>query len=87
MTKNSAKRMLNIPETSEYMGLRPQTVRNKLTAGIFPVPAKKIFSKILFDKKDIDRFSTMLKRRFSEKCLNIILLICWDFNYSQHGSW
>ena len=48
--------MLTIEELSEYIGLAPQTIKNKYYAGEFPIPAKKIFSKVLWDKKDVDRY-------------------------------
>lgn len=43
--KKFAKRMLNFDELAEYIGLSPQTIRNKFYAGEFPIPAKKIYPK------------------------------------------
>ena len=51
-----AKRMLNFTELGDYIGLKPQTIRNKFYAGEFPIPAKRIFSKILWDKRDVDKY-------------------------------
>ena len=48
--------MMNFVELAEYIGLSPQTIRNKFYAGEFPIPAKKIFSKVLWDKKDVDKY-------------------------------
>jgi predicted DNA-binding transcriptional regulator AlpA len=56
MPKETKKRMLTFEELSEYIGLAPQTIKNKYYAGEFPIPAKKIFSKVLWDKKDVDRY-------------------------------
>lgn len=56
MSKKIQKRMMNFVELAEYIGLRPQTIRNKYYAGEFPIPAKKIFSKVLWDKKDVDKY-------------------------------
>lgn len=56
MQKDNLKRMLNFEELSIYIGLAPQTIRNKFYAGEFPIPAKKIFSKVLWDKKDVDKY-------------------------------
>jgi predicted DNA-binding transcriptional regulator AlpA len=53
---NYQKRMMNFVELAEYIGLSPQTIRNKFYAGEFPIPAKKIFSKVLWDKKDVDKY-------------------------------
>jgi len=60
--KNLSKRMLNFTELGEYIGLRPQTIRNKFYAGEFPIPAKKIFSKVLWDKKDVDHYLDKLSK-------------------------
>jgi len=62
MSNNNSKRMLNFAELAQYIGLRPQTIRNKFYAGEFPIPAKKIFSKVLWDKKDVDKFLDKLPK-------------------------
>ena len=62
MSENNPKRMLNFDELAEYIGLRPQTIRNKYYAGEFPIPAKKIFSKVLWDKKDVDKYLDKLPK-------------------------
>jgi len=50
------KRMLNFKELGHYIGLSPQTIKNKFYTGEFPIPAKKIFSKTLWDIKDVDKY-------------------------------
>jgi len=50
------KRMLNFQELAEYIGLSPQTIKNRYYSGEFPIPAKKIFSKVLWDIKDVDKY-------------------------------
>ena len=55
------KRMLNIQEMSDRVGLRPQTIRNKLNCGTLPIKTKKIGRKLLWDIKDVDRFLDGLK--------------------------
>ena len=62
MSKEIQKRMMNFDELAEYIGLRPQTIRNKFYAGEFPIPAKKIFSKVLWDKKDVDKYLDKLQQ-------------------------
>ena len=56
MSKEKSKRMFNFEELGVYIGLAPQTIRNKFYAGEFPIPAKKIFSKVLWDIKDVDKY-------------------------------
>ena len=62
MQNKISKRMLTFEELAEYIGLRPQTIKNKFYAGEFPIPAKKIFSKVLWDKKDVDKYLDKLLR-------------------------
>ena len=62
MSKEIQKRMMNFEELAEYIGLRPQTIRNKFYAGEFPIPAKKVFSKVLWDKKDVDKYLDKLQK-------------------------
>ena len=62
MPKNNQKRMMNFEELAEYIGLRPQTIRNKFYAGEFPIPAKKILTKVLWDKKDVDKYLDKLPK-------------------------
>ena len=54
--------MLTFEELSTYIGLSPQTIKNKFYAGEFPIPAKKMFSKVLWDKKDVDRYLDKLPK-------------------------
>jgi len=60
--ENISKRMLNFEELGHYIGLRPQTIKNKFYAGEFPIPAKHIFSKVLWDKRDVDKYLDQLQR-------------------------
>ena len=55
-------RMLDFKELGHYIGLSPQTIRNKFYAGEFPIPAKKIFSKVLWDKRDVDKYLDKLAK-------------------------
>jgi len=62
MGKNDTKRMFDFDALAEYLGLASQTIRNKFYAGEFPIPAKRIFSKTLWDKKDVDKYLDKLKK-------------------------
>jgi len=62
LKQNQSKRMMNFNELGEYIGLSPQTIRNKFYAGEFPIPAKKIFSKVLWDIKDVDKYLDKLTK-------------------------
>ena len=60
--EDSPKRMLNFEELGHYIGLSPQTIRNKFYAGEFPIPAKKILSKVLWDREDVDKYLNKLPK-------------------------
>jgi predicted DNA-binding transcriptional regulator AlpA len=50
------KRMLDINDLAIRIGLKPQTIRNKLNCGTFPIKTKKIGRKLLWDIRDVDKF-------------------------------
>ena len=56
------KRLLNIKELSDYIGKKPQTIRNEIAKGIFPVPRIKLRGALRFDIKDVDDFIDGIKR-------------------------
>ncbi len=60
--KTISRRMFNFDELGQYIGLSPQTIKNKFYAGEFPIPAKRIFSKILWDIKDVDKYLEKLPK-------------------------
>jgi predicted DNA-binding transcriptional regulator AlpA len=55
------KRLLGIEELGEVIGIRPQTIRNRLSLGTFPIPAKKVCGRVKFDRKEIERYLERLK--------------------------
>ena len=55
------KRMLDINDLAIRIGLKPQTIRNKLNCGTFPIKTKKIGRKLLWDINDVDKFLDGLK--------------------------
>ena len=56
------KRLLNINELSEYIGKKPQTIRNEIARGEFPIPRVKLRGALRFDIKDVDDYIDNLKR-------------------------
>jgi predicted DNA-binding transcriptional regulator AlpA len=58
------KRLLGIEELSEYIGIRPQTIRNRLSCGTFPIPAKKVCGRVKFDRKDVERYLDKLRPHY-----------------------
>jgi len=55
------QRMLGIKELSEYIGLKPQTIRNKLNCGTFPIPTKKLGRLLKWERRDVDKYLDGLK--------------------------
>ncbi len=51
------KRLFGINEVADYLSLSPQTIRNKLRAGTFPVEPRRLFGrKLLWDKRELDLY-------------------------------
>ncbi|MGA2517555.1 MAG: helix-turn-helix domain-containing protein [Thermodesulfobacteriota bacterium] len=61
------QRLLGIEELSEYLGIRPQTIRNRLSGGTFPTPAKKVCGRVKFDRRDVEKYLDRLKPSYA-KC-------------------
>ena len=58
------RRLLDIFELAEYINVAEQHIRNKLTAGTFPLkPLKPFGNKLLWDKKDVDEYIRKKKSR------------------------
>jgi len=58
------RRLLGIEELGQYLGIRPQTIRNRLSNGTFPIPAKKVCGRVKFDLKDIEDYLGKLKSHY-----------------------
>jgi excisionase family DNA binding protein len=54
------KRMMNIKELADYLGLSAQTIYNKLSAGTFPLKTKRIGRRLKWDRLDVDRYLDQL---------------------------
>lgn len=55
------KRFWGIRELSQYLGISPQTVRNRLSCGTFPIAARKICGRVKFDRKDVESYLNKLR--------------------------
>ncbi|MGA2465703.1 MAG: helix-turn-helix domain-containing protein [Thermodesulfobacteriota bacterium] len=55
------KRLLGIKELGEYLGISPQTIRNRLSCGTFPIPAKKVCGCVKFELKDVNGYLDRLR--------------------------
>lgn len=61
------KRLLGIDELSEYLGIKPQTIRNRLSCGTFPIPAKKVCGRVKFDLRDVEGYLAKLKPYYKDR--------------------
>ena len=50
------KRLLSVKELSEYIGVSPQTIYNKINRGDFPIPYKKVFGLLKWEKQEVNDF-------------------------------
>ena len=56
------RRMIGIEELAEYIGIRPQTIRNKINLGTFPIPTRKIGRLLKWDRTDVERYLDRLPK-------------------------
>ena len=52
-------RLLNVKQAARYLSIAPKTIRNRIgprAPNPFPVKPKRIGKRVLFDRKDLDRF-------------------------------
>jgi len=54
------KRLLGVRELSEYVGLSPQTIYNKINRGKFPIPYKKVFGLLKWEMEEVNDFLNKL---------------------------
>jgi len=54
------KRLLSVKELSEYIGLSPQTIYNKINRGNFPIPHKKVFGLLKWEREEVNEFLNKL---------------------------
>ncbi len=52
----SGKALLTVPETADFLGLAPKTIRNQLSTGTFPVQATRLGGRVLFRRSDLERY-------------------------------
>ena len=60
------KRLLSVKELSEYIGLSPQTIYNKINRGNFPIPYKKVFGLLKWEKQEVNDFLNKLALQGSD---------------------
>lgn len=59
-------RLLDVPRSALYVGLKPQTLRNRLARNSknpFPVKPVKVGRRVFFDIRDLDELIDTAKRR------------------------
>ena len=54
------KRLLGVKELAEYIGLSSQTIYNKINRGKFPIPHKKVFGLLKWEREEVNDFLNKL---------------------------
>ena len=64
------KRLLSVKELSEYIGLSPQTIYNKINRGEFPIPYKKVFGLLKWEREEVNEFLNQCASQGGETKIN-----------------
>jgi len=56
------RRFLGVKELSQYIGISPQTIYNKVNRGQFPIPYKKVFGRLKWERVEVDNHLDKLTR-------------------------
>jgi excisionase family DNA binding protein len=56
--------MLGVRELAEYLGLKAQTVYNKVSAGTFPIKHRRIGRLLKWDIQDVDLYLDRLPANY-----------------------
>ena len=51
-----SKRLLGVKELSNYLGLKPQTVYNRVSAGNFPIKHKRLGRLLRWELREVDHY-------------------------------
>jgi predicted DNA-binding transcriptional regulator AlpA len=54
--------MLGIEEVSIILGLKPQTIRNKLSSGTFPLATYKVLGRLKWKLSEVENYINKLER-------------------------
>ena len=50
------ERLVRVPEAAPMLGIAEKTIRNKLSLGVFPIPAYRFGKRVLFKLSEVQRF-------------------------------
>ncbi|MBI9077997.1 MAG: helix-turn-helix domain-containing protein [Desulfatibacillum sp.] len=66
VTEQIKKRFYTINDVAEWGPWAPQTIRNLLSSGTFPIKPKRIGRKVVFDIKDLETWADNLSEDYQE---------------------
>ena len=55
-TSAFGKRLMGVKDLSAYLGVKPQTIYNKVCTGKFPIPHKRFGRLLKWDIRDVDGY-------------------------------
>jgi excisionase family DNA binding protein len=62
MNDLEGRRLMNIEQAARYTGTTPGSIRVKISKGALPFPYSKDGRKLVFDRRDLDRWIDALPR-------------------------
>ena len=61
-SENSQVRLIGIGELAELLSCKPQTIRNKLSLGIFAIPTYKLLGRLKWKLSEVENYLNGLRR-------------------------
>lgn len=57
----AGRALLSVAELAAVLGIRPQTIYNKMSMGLFPIKHKKSGKLVKFDSRELNKYLDSLK--------------------------
>jgi hypothetical protein len=61
-SENNQERLIGIGELAEMLSCKPQTIRNKLSLGIFAIPTYKLLGRLKWKLSEVENYLNGLRR-------------------------
>ena len=61
-SENIQERLIGIGELAELLSCKPQTIRNKLSRGVFSIPTYKLLGRLKWKVSEVENYLNGIRR-------------------------